>query len=156
MIEWLGDIRPSEFQAILDKHERVLIGGTVESGKSLLLETTKPNRRWIHTDTWRRQRGTIRAIDSLAEAASGMPRYLIVGMLVPHILAKGLDADAVLWLARSRNPDMGTSDDLQKLVEGWEAEDPENRTAYLAERALHEDETVVKQKGLARRYERQY
>jgi len=140
MIEHLETIRPADFQRILDEHARVVLAGAVRSGKSLLLDGVEPGRGVLRTDEVRGRVDWEKLPEFLAARLRGVPRFILAGMLAPHALAAGLEADAVVWIERSRDPDGGPSNGLRTMALRWEAEAPAGRALVLAERALREGE----------------
>lgn len=134
-------MRPSDFQEILDKHDRVALAGAVESGKSLLLDETKPGRDVLYTDKVRETVSFGAVAETVVQGLDGVPRFVVSGMVAPLALLRGLEVDVAVWLDQSRNPDNGPSHGLRAVVEKWEVSHPDV-SVYFVERALHEGEAA--------------
>lgn len=115
---------PTGFQTILGEHDRLALCGFVKSGKSLLLDHTKPDRLVFHTDTlgpsgleWGEYPAHV--IGKLG----GEDRFLLVGMQAMRILRKGLEVTAVVWLNRALHSltpkQLGFSRGARTMLHAW-------------------------------------
>ena len=132
-------MRPKDFQVILDKYPRVALAGAISSGKSLLLDGVEADRVALHSDKLRENADFKDAIQAMVDQLKGEPRFIAVGMLVPHALRDGLEVDAVVWISRSRDQLVGPSIGLQRTLYEW-SQDHSNVPVYYVDRALREEE----------------
>ena len=140
------NLTPKGFQEILDKFDRVALVGAVESGKTLLLDGVELGREVHHTDKLRINAEFKDIPGQMVYQLRYVPRFIAVGMLVPHALRACLKVDAVVWIDQPRDPEGGPSDGLRGMVEEYALGHPEV-AVYFAERALHEGELIPAEDG---------
>ena len=132
------NMRPKDFQVILDRYPRVALAGAISSGKSLLLDGVEADRVALHSDKLRENADFKDAIQAMVDQLKGEPRFIAVGMLVPHAMMRGLEVDAVVWLNESR-AHAGPSTGLREIIGEWSWGYP-TVPVYYVDRALREEE----------------
>ena len=141
LIEQRG-MTSSGFAGILERYDRIVLCGVVNSGKSLLLEEAAPARRIFHTDSlhdlgleWEDYP------QAVMDALEGAKRFLLVGMQGPRILRKGLAVDVVVWLNAPLGgltaKQAGFSRGARTILHRWRREHQEV-PVYFIGRAEHE------------------
>lgn len=124
-------LTPQTFERICERHDRVALSGAVKSGKSLLLDEVVLDRAVHHTDDVRARVSFADAPAMVLHELQGVPKFVVAGMLVPHVLAAGLVVDAAVWIHESLDPTMGPSEGLLEILEAWAEKTGRPLFAYL-------------------------